>query len=319
MENQDKQPETSTQMHRLDRNSSPAQKSGMANVVTPCRLDLELFDGYRTYVYFYPPPAGVKRLEPVLYVHGIQSHPGWFGGSSGALATAGFPVYQVARRGSGENRINPGHADSANQLFDDIDCAIDFVLAQEKIGDQNLSAKVNLLGVSWGGKLLSCYCLGPDRAKRVKNLVLVAPGIVPQVDVGVSTKLAIAASLIFGGGRLFPIPLNEVELFTDNPARQQFLLDDSLRLHKATARFLFVSRMLDTMLKNPQAHSLRLPTTLLQANRDRIIDNKATKALLSKLAGENLQVHNLPAAHTIEFEQDPGEFYGLLVKALVRP
>ena len=46
----------------------------------PRRQVLSLRDGYRTVVYIYGPLGPTKRV-PVLYLHGIQSHPGWFVGS----------------------------------------------------------------------------------------------------------------------------------------------------------------------------------------------------------------------------------------------
>ena len=302
-------------------NDQPEQ---FGNAGAAGRLDLTLPDGYKTYCVFIDAAEGIQRQTPVLYMHGIQSHPGWFAGSAGALAAAGFPVYKIVRRGSGENKLERGHASSARQLLDDVDSAVDFILSQEvasklnevKKQEQDSANKINLLGVSWGGKLLTCYCLDSARAAKVENLVLVAPGIVPQVDVPVKLKMAIAANLIFGGRKLFPIPLNDVELFTENPVWRQFLTDDPLRLHDATAKFLFVSRMLDLMLKRSSAGALKVPTTLLLASRDRIINNDATSELLSKLAGENLRVNNLDAAHTMEFEQTPQPFYDLLIASL---
>ena len=64
------------------------------------RETLTLGDGYVTSVYIHAPAAGQARL-PVLYVHGIQSHPGWFMASAAALAQAGHPVYLV--QGTDEN------------------------------------------------------------------------------------------------------------------------------------------------------------------------------------------------------------------------
>ena len=47
----------------------------------------------------------------------------------------------------------------------------------------------------------------------------------------------------------FPIPLNEPEMFTANPAWQQFLREDPLRLRQATARLLIESVRLDGYLR----------------------------------------------------------------------
>ena len=92
----------------------------------PQWLELELPDGYRTPVCcFAPEKSGQLPFSaaengncpdfplPVLYLHGIQSHPGWFVGLAAALSARGHPVYLVTRRGSGRNRLARGHAASA--------------------------------------------------------------------------------------------------------------------------------------------------------------------------------------------------------------
>ena len=60
-----------------------------------------------------------------------------------------------------------------------------------------------------------------------------------------AVKLKIALCLLCSPRRPFDIPLNEPELFTDNLELRRWLAADPLRLRKATARFLFVSRALD--------------------------------------------------------------------------
>ncbi len=71
-----------------------------------CEL-LRLPDGYETSLYVHNPSEGSKATA-VVYLHGIQSHPGWFVGSAAALAARGHPVFQPTRRGSGDNRLDRG-------------------------------------------------------------------------------------------------------------------------------------------------------------------------------------------------------------------
>jgi len=270
------------------------------------REELILPDGQPTLLLRHSPPE--PCAPPVLYVHGIQSHPGWFVGSAQALARAGHEVFQVTRRGSGPARQRRGDAASAGQLLDDVESAVRYVLGQTG------ADKVALLGVSWGGKLLVAYVLAHPLA--VASLTLVAPGIAPRVDVPFPTKLAIAAARLFWPGKCFDIPLNEVELFTDNPLMRQYLRDDSQRLLRATARFLVCSAMLDRALARAPAGALDCPTALVLARRDRIIDNAATRAEVDRLTGGRASVFELDAAHTIEFEPDVGPFYELLARAV---
>ena len=102
----------------------------------------------------------VRRRMLVLQLHGIQSHPGWFGRSAAAMATAGHPAYQVTRRGSGENAAARGDAPSAARLLADIDETCRFVL------DRHGCKQLHMVGISWGGKLAACHAAGRGKQSR---------------------------------------------------------------------------------------------------------------------------------------------------------
>ena len=271
---------------------------------------IRLGDGTGVQVFQYSPP-GRSDGPAVLYCHGIQSHPGWFTGSCQALAAAGCRVFAVTRRGSGEATTHRGHARSAGQLLDDVDAAMAYV--------RQVSREANpaLVGVSWGGKLLTAWCM---RAKTpvASSLTLVAPGLAAQVDLRAATKLGIAAAALFRPEKLCDIPLSDPALFTDNPAMQRYLADDPCRLTRATARFLVVSRCLDWALSFAPEGALTLPTTLLLARRERIIDNPATRSIVNRLTAGRAKVEELDTAHTMDFEPDPAAFYARLVAAVGR-
>ena len=277
----------------------------------PRILPFALPDGYTTYLAAYDPPDGASRA-PVVYLHGIQSHPAWFASSAAYLAVAGHPVFQVARRGSGANTLDRGHAASAGQLLDDLAATVDFARGRGK------ASRVHLVGVSWGGKLAAAFALDARRAAGVTSLTLVAPGLVSQVTLCPIVKCRIALSLLFRPRAFFDIPLNQPELFTDNPALRAWLGADPLRLHRATARFLYVSRSLDATLSRAPRGALTVPTTLLLARRDRIIDNPSTRSLTDRLTGGHVVVHELDAAHTLEFEENPQEFLQVLAASVSR-
>ena len=258
------------------------------------------------------PTGGDRLLLPVLYLHGIQSHPGWFVGSAAALADRGHVVYQVTRRGSGLNRADRGHARSADQLLDDVRTACEFVLADSG------AAKLHLLGVSWGGKLAAAYAAERDRAGQIASLTLVAPGVVPRVAVPAAVKAAVALSLLACPKRLFDIPLGDAALFTDDEQMRSYLRADGAGLHRATAGFLYASRRLDVSLRRAPRGALAMPVTLLLARRDRIVDIDATRAAVQRLAADRAVVEEFDAAHVLEFEPDPGFLYDALAAAVQR-
>ena len=275
------------------------------------REALRLRDGYETSVYVHEAGGSSTRL-PVLQVHGIQSHPGWFAGSAAALAGAGHPVYQVVRRGCGCNEADRGHAPSAGQLMEDVGSA--GRLALERSGARGL----HLLGVSWGGMLLASYTATRGGDLPVASLTLVTPGIVPRVDVSVATKLAIAACLLVAPRRTFAIPLGEAALFTDDEAMRGYIRGDSCSLRRATARFLLASRRLVRTVRRAPAGAITVPTTLMLASRDRIIDSDATRSVVERLVAGALTTKQFDAAHTLEFEADPAGYTEALEEAASR-
>lgn len=271
----------------------------------PQRQVLSLRDGYPTSVYVYGLVTDSSHV-PVLYVHGIQSHPGWFVGSCVHLARLGHRVFAVCRRGNGDNTAHRGHAASAGQLLDDLETAGQYVL--QTTGREKLA----LVGISWGGKLAAYYAACPQRRVPLATLTLVAPGIAPRVDMELATKLAIAAALLVAPQRQFDIPLNDVSLFTDNAAMRDYLQVDRHRLLRATARFFYASWQLDRMLHTAGGGALNVPTTLILADGDRIIDNGRTRQAVRRLTNGAVRVTVLPGAHTLEFEADPAVFYQTL-------
>lgn len=272
---------------------------------------IDYSDGYQGYARYWQPVGQVRGT--VVYLHGIQSHGGWFETSAAATAEAGYHVLLPDRRGSGRNKQDRGHARSAERLVADVVEAVRW--AQAMAG----TPKVTLVGVSWGGKLALAAAM--HYPELVDKAVLVAPGLCPQVDLPGREKLSIAFNALFRPKRLFPIPLNEPELFTDNPARQAFIRDDPLRLRQATARFFAASRMLDIRIRR-QAGRREWPFSLavLLAGRERIIDNEATRRLVRGVrCRRRWIIEHTNAAHTLEFEADVSEYLGDLVTAVAGP
>ena len=243
----------------------------------------------------------------LVYLHGIQSHSGWYEASSRRLAESGVAVYQVERRGSGMDAAHErGHVDRAEVWLADV------ALAAERARDETGVAGVHLLGVSWGGKL--ALASAAERPDLYKSLILAAPGICPRVDVGLATKVRVAKCLVLGRSlERFPIPLTDPHLFTENPERIRYIAEDPLSLREVTARFLYESRRLDRMVRRA-AGEVRMPVFLALAERDRIIDNRATRALMTRLSAPRHRIVKYAgASHTLEFESKPEPFFHDLV------
>ena len=241
----------------------------------------------------------------VVAIHGIRSHAGWYTGSCAHMASAGYEVAFLDRRGAGLNRASRGDVVDCRVWVDDLR---EFVAdVRRRLGDR----PVHLQAVSWGAKLACATLIEHD--DLVDSLVLVAPGLVSKVDVTLGVKLRTAAALVVHPRRLFDVPLTDARLFTDNPDRIAWIEDDPLSLRKCTARFLYQTRRLDRFVRR-HARRLRVPALMMLAGRDRIVDNAAVRRLFDTFASRPKEVILYEqAAHTLEFEPDPTPVFNDMV------
>jgi alpha-beta hydrolase superfamily lysophospholipase len=284
----------------------------------------------------------------VVCIHGIQSHAGWYEYSCTRLSQAGFAVSFLDRRGAGSNEQNRGDTPGFRRLLDDIAEFLQTLRGETAAlpsGSQLrsgfptgepgalvpggppganapgspqgvLKPRLNkglipsrplfLVAISWGGKLATA--LQRRHPGLVDGLALLCPGFFPKVRPSLKQRLSIAWSRLVAPRRLFPIPLNDPELFTATPRWQQFIRDDPLGLREATARFLVESVRLDGYLHFVQKH-VQVPVLLLLAEHDRIINNAPTRRYVEGFASADKEIIEYPGAHhTLEFEEKPDGF-----------
>jgi alpha-beta hydrolase superfamily lysophospholipase len=250
--------------------------------------------------YLADNPRGV-----VLYLHGIQSHSGWYVQSCEILAENGYTVYAPDRRGSGLNRHDRGHVQNYEDLIADLDAFV----AQMRADFPNLP--VFLMSVSWGGKLALLY--EAMRPGKVDGVILSTPGIRPQVDLPLWDKMRV---FYYCWRRreiqpMIPVPIGRADMFTDDVEWQNWIEQDSLTLRRCTARFFWESNQVDKAIKK-QISNCKAPFLLQLAGRDEIVNNRKTvKFLKRNLPGaetNRLEVIEYPEArHTLEFESDMRE------------
>jgi alpha-beta hydrolase superfamily lysophospholipase len=251
-------------------------------------LSFPLSDGYITSVVRYG--EGDANKPRLVFLHGIQSHSGWYGTSCEQLAEQGYEVHFLERRGCGLNQAARGDCPSFRRLLDDV---AEYLrsLPQEK--------KTILGAISWGGKLGAA--LNYRHPNLIAGLVLIAPGLIPKVAVPFAQKIRIALAKFIRPRKQFPIPLNDPALFTTTTHWLDFLAKDPLALHTATARMLANSSLLDIYLRRAVKRNT-FPTLLLLASEDRIIDNAQTRLFVEKFPGPKQIIEYPNAHHTLEFE-----------------
>ncbi len=268
-------------------------------------LSIPLPDGYGAYGRYWPVRAPVGA---VLYLHGIQSHCGWYEESARRLQQAGFAVLQPDRRGSGRNQADRGHAESQQQLIDDgLACG-------RRLLELTGLKQFHLIGISWGGKL-AC-ALATAEPGLVRSLSLVSPGLFPRVDVSGAEKFRIGLSMVGNRRRYFDIPLNDPHLFTSQPQWIEFLRSDELTLRQVTASFFLASRRMDCVVRDLPKLS-PLPLHLVVADEDDIIDSGKTVEFVRELHWPGTRVtHYTDCRHTLEFEPVREDYFSDLVNGL---
>jgi len=306
-----------THSNKKESIQQPPQHSIVAEV--PCEyVTINLADGYKGWCRFFN-THDAKRA--VLYLHGIQSHGGWFLDSINYLYQRGITVLAPDRRGSGMNTPDRGHCHSPNQLLLDLDLWMDWLI------NRTQTKQVDIVAVSWSGKWALVYAARhPD---KVRSLTLVTPGLCAQVDINLREKIHIGVDGLLHPHRQHEIPLNEPTLFTTNPDKLAFIENDPLKLTHATASFFVTSTRLDMAVRR-ELWKISVPVYLFLAENDCIIDNQATSKLLRPVlepintcdpTGANFEKAKIypNAHHTLDFEADPECYYSDLNRILVSP
>jgi alpha-beta hydrolase superfamily lysophospholipase len=251
-------------------------------------------DGYRWHYRRYAPPA--ESIGRVVFLHGIQSHGGWYPRSCSQIAAAGYEVFFLDRRGCGRNTEARGDLPSFRRALDDI---AEFLRTLPADRPRVLGA------ISWGGKL--GVALQYRHPGLVDGLALLCPGFFPVIRPSFFTRMRIGRCALTSPRRMFPIPLNDPALFTESERWREFLRTDPLALHEATARMLFQSNSLDMYLRRARRR-VTIPTLLMLAGRDRIIENAKTRRFVEKFQAPTQVIEYPEAHHTLEFEAERHPF-----------
>jgi alpha-beta hydrolase superfamily lysophospholipase len=257
-------------------------------------LEYRTRDGDTLGYIAYTQPGATTAL---VYLHGIESHAGWFAQAAKRLAGHGYDVFSLDRRGSGINRENrgyvSGHINHYQVLFEDIH---DFIAPL-----RSRYRHVFLVGLSWGGKLATAYEL--EYPQDVDGLILITPGIKVLVDVSLPVKLKIVLYAQISPESPIASPI-EPEMFTTTPRYLDYIKDDPSRLTHATAHFYWQSSRLDSYLDS-NITALDIPTLLFLAGQDRIIDNAGVMETLKRGNSNKLTVIDYPEqTHSVQFD-DP--------------
>jgi acylglycerol lipase len=238
-----------------------------------------------------------SRRAAFVYLHGIESHSGWFDLAAEQLADRGYPVFSLDRRGSGLNRENrgyiSGHIDQQSTLIDDVHRAVEIMKSAGKFSE------IYLVGLSWGGKYAMAYdTVYPD---TVDGMILITPGMKPLVDLSIGQKLGVVVDSFFAPTRQHPTPI-ESEMFTNDPEQLDYVKNDPLKLHTASAAFFMQSTRMDRLAAK-RDDAKHPPMLVFLAGKDRIIDNEATRELVTRDPNRSVKIIDYPdQTHSIQLD-----------------
>lgn len=247
----------------------------------------------------------------VVFVHGITSHGGWYGQCAEFLASQGFEVAFLDRRGSGLNGTAMGDVGCWHTWLDDVAAFVRQYQQPINSANEANSLPHILCGISWGGKLAAA--VARRYPTMFTGLAFVCPGIYSPFLPGFAKRsvLALPAPRWLQHRRV-RIPLRDPALFTDMPQWQDFIAKDPLALRTATWRFAQQDRKL-THYAREAAAFLHLPTLMLLAGQDRIVDNRRTRECFARIPSrDKMLIEYHGAAHTLEFEPDPAQYFQTL-------
>ncbi len=126
----------------------------------------------------------------VVFLHGITSHGGWYDQVARHLASTGFDVHFLDRRGSGLNSEELGDVDNWRTWIDDVAVYLNS-LTRGVTRSQPRRLPTILCGISWGGKLAPA--VARRHAVLVDALALICPGIYSPFLPGFGKRVLLAA------------------------------------------------------------------------------------------------------------------------------
>lgn len=232
---------------------------------------------------------GTRR--PVVMLHGLESHSGWFVQSARRVAGLGLPVHAFDRCGSGISEDG-----GCRPRFEDMLAEVDAVVTSALAGGRHES--VHLLGHCFGA-IVALFYAALHRPARVASVTLATPALYTRTDLPVGDKLRVLWSVLRRRDDRVPIPLSPEE-FSELAPFVDFVRNDPLVLRTAPARLFYeIHRARGRLCA--AADALRAPLLVAMAGDDPICDNRRNRWLFERVRSEK-EIHTYSGArHILEF------------------
>jgi len=247
----------------------------------------ETEDSSKLYYNYWP--AGWD--DPcAIYLHGLESHMGWFLNLAEFLNSKDSNVYAFDRRGSGLNK-NSSRNFSSRYLSSDLKIFIDLVKKEHP------RSRIFLIGLCLGGKIAVDFFLYHQDC--LDGLILISPSLKNRLKFSLPDKL----SILFRPNSMLKVPIEDA-MFTSNERYLKYIGNDSLRLRHIPAQHLLEIAKMERHLKKASGN-IRLPVLLMLAGIDEIIDTDGVRRWYEKLPSpdKTLKFYK-DYHHLLTFEED---------------
>ena len=238
---------------------------------------------------------------PVVMLHGLQSHSGWFMQSQMFLANLGCPVYAMDRRGSGLSEGAPGDCADYREIMEDVGVVVEHARARHGVEG------VHVFGHCFGAIPAALFASGHPEV--VYSLIQASSGLYTHVSITFKRKLRVLWSKAMRDSSVaIPIPLT-ASMFSEQEECVKFIHDDDRRLRTATARFYFEVMRARRYIR-AHRHLLVMPQFMANAGDDPICNNLANERFFWSLpARHRLLVRYQQSRHVIEFSAERDNFF----------
>jgi alpha-beta hydrolase superfamily lysophospholipase len=237
--------------------------------------------------------------RPVVMLHGLQSHSGWFVQSARRIAELGLPVHAFDRCGSGVSEGDTEVGSRLDGLLAEVDAVADHALAGSRY------ESVHVLGHCFGAIIALLYS-ALYRPARVASLVLATPGLYTLADLSPREKIQVLWSVLGRRSVRVPVPMSP-EQFSELEPFVEFVRQDPLALRTVPARLLYEVRRARRRLPSA-SDALRAPLLVAMAGDDPISDNRRNRRLFDRVTTQKEVREYSGARHILEWSKQREAF-----------
>jgi acylglycerol lipase len=239
--------------------------------------------GLRVYWQAWLPEEADARAV-LLLAHGFGEHGGRYGRLLEAMVPRGFALYALDHRGHGRSEGPRGHVGRFVEFVDDLHALR--VRAEEEQRDRPLF----LLGHSMGGVIAVSYLL--SHASGVSGAILSSPAL--RILEEPSRVMRWLAAILSRVAPRISFQANvDPEFLSRDPCVGRAYAADPLVHRTASARFFreFQRAIADAHERAPE---IVLPSLVLQAGADRLVDALEAKRFVERLGSESKELQLYP-------------------------